>query len=173
MIFICFFFSRIKNGSPLLAAIGLYNWVHENNILGLTVEGRFPSEQELFHAGMWAFPRSFPRIAPLNLVMDLSEEEPAPVGNINNPMWERFHFAAPPAVGDAVRPPARRIINAVRPPARVEQVIQPIFLDLPDEEDQDDGYDDGFESDATVEHPSEVLDRLQIRDRNQLVWALF
>ncbi|CAL8121136.1 unnamed protein product [Orchesella dallaii] len=83
------FVNPILKGSSLLAAVAMYNWVHENSIK-IAFRGRFPSESQLYDMGLWAFPRSFRRLFNVRIITNLNREEPEVSGSPNDPMWERF-----------------------------------------------------------------------------------
>ncbi|CAL8114769.1 unnamed protein product [Orchesella dallaii] len=156
----------LPKGSPILAALGLFNYVHENT-LSLSIEGRFPSEYELYQMGLTVFPTSFRRMHDQRIIGNLSTEVPEALGQINHSMWERFGH------------PAARNVELEAPEHEDPPAVIPFHEAFPDwileedvQEDADHGYDDGFESDDTVENEPQVISRLRLCDRERLVWAL-
>ncbi|CAL8149473.1 unnamed protein product [Orchesella dallaii] len=160
------FFNPLLKGSPILAALGLFNYVHENT-LSRSIEGRFPSEYELYQMGLTVFPTSFRRMHDQRIIGNLSTEVPEALGQINHSMWERFGH------------PAARNVELEAPEHEDRPAVIPFHEAFPDwvleedvQEDGDQGYDYGFESDDTVENEPQVIRRLRLCDRERLVWAL-
>ncbi|CAL8116104.1 unnamed protein product [Orchesella dallaii] len=155
------FANPILRGSSLLAALAVYNYVHEDTV-ALTVHGRFPSEYELYQVGYRAFSGSFRRMCDGRIIANLSHEVPEALEAITDRMWERF--------GHPV------IRNGEVPEPIEDRELPNEIVWLPEveaeQEDGEYGYDDGFDSDDTVENEPQVISRLNIRDRNRLVWAL-
>ncbi|CAL8068102.1 unnamed protein product [Orchesella dallaii] len=154
-------FFRILKGSSLLAAVAMYNWVHENSV-EIAFRGQYPSESQLYEMGLWAYPRSFRRIYNVRIITNLNREEPEANGSPNDPLLERFghlpHINLEPAQLVELDPP---VIPFHEP-----------WVPEDEPEDHDDGYDDGFESDDTVENEPQIIRRLRLQDRDRLVWAM-
>ncbi|CAL8121486.1 unnamed protein product [Orchesella dallaii] len=127
----------ILKGSPLRAALAVFNYVHEDNI-GLSVHARFPSEYELYQVGLRTFSRSFRIISDVRIIGNLRHEVPEALGSVNDPLWERFGHPTVHEVPELIEDPQTLPFDD----AWLSEV----------EDEQEDGYygyDDGVDSNDT------------------------